>query len=156
MEAERAKKEDEQHGKRLSILPKRHSGGSRVGKEWGKWVPQSCRKSTVHALLLDLQKEFETHYTITYPDALPLDFSDEECCSTGNIVGKQNRLRSDSPVSSAHFSLQRQILRISQELQNKQDSQRFLLVSTVKRLDLPKAGGRAAGCFPPFKNTYSG
>lgn len=106
-----------------------------------------------------LQKRY---LKITTPSHYPDAFfalrvqSDGECCSTGNIMGKWNRLRSDSPVSSAHLSLQRQILKIAQQPQNKQDFQRFLLVTTAKRLGLPKAGGRAAGCSPPLEIIYSG
>lgn len=60
-----------------SIIPKRHWRGSRVGREW---VPQSYRKKQCRHFcwILSLEKVkkkmFETHCTITYPEALPLDF----------------------------------------------------------------------------------
>lgn len=145
-----------------SIIPKRHTRGSRVGRERGKWVPQSCRKSTqcmqfwwIFSLEKASQKVFENHYTITYPDALPLDFRVMKSAAVQEILWVNRIARSDSPVSSAHLPLQGQILKITQQPQNEQDFQRFLLVTTAKRLGLPKAGGRAAGCSLPFKNTHS-
>lgn len=163
MEAEHARKEDEQHGKRLPALSPRGTRGEEAGLA-GSGVSgyhraagtaQGMHSCWIFSLEKPLEKMFENHYTITLPWFALRVQSDGECCSTGTIVGKWNRLRSGSPVSSAHLSLQRQILKIAQQPQNKQDFQRFLLVTTAKRLGLPKAGGRAAGCFPSFKITYS-
>lgn len=164
MEAERARK-DEQHGKRLPASSPRGTRGEEAGlagsgvsgyhKAAGK--AQGMHFCWIFSTEKPSKKIFENHYTITLPWCFALRVqSDGECCSTGNIVGKWNRLRSDSPVSSAHLSLQRQILKIAQQPQNKQDFQRFLLVTTAKRLGLPKAGGRAAGCSPPLEIIYSG
>lgn len=164
MEAERARK-DEQHGKRLPASSPRGTRGEEAGlagsgvsgyhKAAGK--AQGMHFCWIFSMEKPSKKIFENHYTITLPWCFALRVqSDGECCSTGNIVGKWNRLRSDSPVSSAHLSLQRQILKIAQQPQNKQDFQRFLLVTTAKRLGLPKAGGRAAGCSPPLEIIYSG